>query len=64
MTKITAAHIQIACDTLNHSLEFANWTGSFKDEVRKHARDALQELLYRTPVKIDLEKSQNIKDEV
>ena len=42
MTKLTALDLYILTDTLLHSLQFGNWTGSATEEARNGVLKKLQ----------------------
>ena len=56
MTKLTALDLYIITDTLLHSLQFGNWTGSATEEARNGVLKKLQRIMNGIEVELSTEE--------
>ena len=56
MTKLTALDLYILTDTLLHSLQFGNWTGSATEEARNGVLKKLQCIMNGIEVELSTEE--------
>ena len=56
MTKLTTLDLYILTDTLLHSLQFGNWTGSATEEARNGVLKKLQCIMSEIEVELSTEE--------